>query len=636
MLRIVFDVSRPFPLRPFYCNYAARCFRMPVFGHCFSPYAGDQSARQLITQRSGTDALNREPITSLIGDLLLVFTSDQSISKEGFVAYFAPLGAPSVATPLPAVVGSIQPLLMQQTQVQAPQLQQQSQQPRRCIGRETLTSLQGALSDGPDRYLPGAICSWAIRTGFPITLTFVELDTESSWDVIKVYDGDSNYSPQIAVVSGRNSPPSLTASSGSMLVFFTSDSSIEGTGFSATYTSGPAQLRPLTGLPTLGYPDTAAPVIAVSSPGIFVSTSPPESHSANIASPPCRGTQTLTTYSGEFASGPYFPYTSCSWLIQAGQAVAITILALNLEAGFDFIKLYDGPTFEAPLLASLSGSMLPPQPILSTRTSLLALFTSDASQQGSGFRAEYIVRSLQSLPLPLPIAAQAANPTRQCDDVRCAKCNGVPFFPNPPNSVTLGSGPYQADLRCSWLYCTSTSLALQFDAFSIERSYDTITVYSGSDANAPRLATLTGLEGQGAFLTAASSSSGCMFVTFSSDSSVSGTGFLGAFTSGANRAGLSDHSATPQAAAFAGPDASIATHGSAGSIVEERATFRTVQPTLKPIGNTLTVGLNAAVLSRGEARPETASQKKSGIARPLVSGASMMLAALLTLSLIEW
>ena len=111
-----------------------------------------------------------------------------------------------------------------------------------CVGTQTFTAPSGTFSDGSGTsiYSPNADCNWLIQppSATAITLTLSNLDTETGNDVITVYDGPTNTSPILGTYSGSiSSIPSITSSGGSMLVNFSSNATIEQSGWDAAYTT---------------------------------------------------------------------------------------------------------------------------------------------------------------------------------------------------------------------------------------------------------------------------------------------------------------------------------------------------------------------------------------------------------------
>lgn len=104
--------------------------------------------------------------------------------------------------------------------------------------------------------------------------------------------------------------------------------------------------------------------------------------------------QTATTCSGTFfdsggSSGNYganenytvtfFSGSSCKQLI-------LTFTSLDIESGYDILKIYDGSSTSAPLIKETSGSTVP-APIVSSSGYLTINFTSDNSVQNDGWQA---------------------------------------------------------------------------------------------------------------------------------------------------------------------------------------------------------------------------------------------------------
>ncbi len=110
-----------------------------------------------------------------------------------------------------------------------------------ACGNATLTSSSGSFNDGSgsSNYGNNLWCSWLIDvlSGRIITLNFSSFDTESMYDVVSVYDGNSSSSPLLGSFSGSSVPSSVVSSGDRMYVRFTTDGSETRRGWSATYTS---------------------------------------------------------------------------------------------------------------------------------------------------------------------------------------------------------------------------------------------------------------------------------------------------------------------------------------------------------------------------------------------------------------
>lgn len=92
----------------------------------------------------------------------------------------------------------------------------------------------GSFSDGGGNYPSNSACQFRIISSVPIVLTFGSLSVERNYDFIRVYDGESDQSPLLSAVTGTVAEP--IRSSGSLFVVFTSDSSVQSSGFVASYT----------------------------------------------------------------------------------------------------------------------------------------------------------------------------------------------------------------------------------------------------------------------------------------------------------------------------------------------------------------------------------------------------------------
>jgi len=93
----------------------------------------------------------------------------------------------------------------------------------------------GSFSDGDGNYPPSSVCQFKIISSSPIVLVFDSLSVEQNYDFVKVYDGESNLSPMLAAVTGNEAQP--ITSTASIFITFTSDGSVQSSGFVASYRS---------------------------------------------------------------------------------------------------------------------------------------------------------------------------------------------------------------------------------------------------------------------------------------------------------------------------------------------------------------------------------------------------------------
>lgn len=100
---------------------------------------------------------------------------------------------------------------------------------------------------------------------------------------------------------------------------------------------------------------------------------------------------TITTCSGTFydpgGTGNYGNNLDVTQTIVAanGNHLRVTFTSFNLESGWDYLRIYDGPTTQSPLLGSYSNNS--PGIVISSSSSLTFVFHSDGSVQYSGWVA---------------------------------------------------------------------------------------------------------------------------------------------------------------------------------------------------------------------------------------------------------
>ncbi|KAG5668747.1 hypothetical protein PVAND_016674 [Polypedilum vanderplanki] len=98
----------------------------------------------------------------------------------------------------------------------------------------------GEITDGLNsNYTQDSHCEWLIKAENSsqfITLKFLSLKTECSYDYIFIYDGNSySSSPLLGSFSGQTDPQDITATSGFMLILLYSDTNYNLDGFRATF-----------------------------------------------------------------------------------------------------------------------------------------------------------------------------------------------------------------------------------------------------------------------------------------------------------------------------------------------------------------------------------------------------------------
>ncbi|XP_050427055.1 multiple epidermal growth factor-like domains protein 8 [Adelges cooleyi] len=105
----------------------------------------------------------------------------------------------------------------------------------------------------------------------------------------------------------------------------------------------------------------------------------------------------LSQASGTITHGPpgtnYSKNTHCEWLIKANstnQFITLEFKSLSTECSYDYVFIYDGDSFNSPLLGSFSGKNQP-QSVLASSGFMLILLFSDTNYALEGFEASYYV-----------------------------------------------------------------------------------------------------------------------------------------------------------------------------------------------------------------------------------------------------
>ncbi|HOY32603.1 MAG TPA: C10 family peptidase [Bacteroidales bacterium] len=334
-----------------------------------------------------------------------------------------------------------------------------------CSGQQTLSATTGTVTDGSgsNNYANNLDCKWLIKPANvgSVTLTFTAFNTESNYDFVKVYNGETTSSPLLGSYSGTTLPPQLTASSGKMLIHFTSDNSTVKAGWSANYTG-------------------------------------------NAITTYCSGTTTLNAASGTVNDGSgsknYSNNSDCYWQLSPPNAasVKLTFTSFNTESANDKLYVYNGTSTNDPLLGTFSGTALP-SAVTASSGKMLLRFVTNASVTKSGWSAKYTST--------------------------VAFCSGTTTLTANSGTITDGSGSqyYDNNANCKWIIkpTGASSVKLTFTAFNTESGADFVKVYNGETTSSPLLGTFSGST----IPAAITANSGKMLVWFTSNASTKKPGF---------------------------------------------------------------------------------------------------------------
>ena len=168
---------------------------------------------------------------------------------------------------------------------------------------------------------------------------------------------------------------------------------------------------------------------------------------------------------------PLNPHPSffSNWIITApiGYIIALNFSSFSTEASADIVTVYNGGNTTSPVLAQLSGAVLP-GPVVSTVQSMYVAFTSNSAVTSLGFTA-------------------AAN-------FLVAPCRGSTAITTNNTMITDGDGLYVSNMNCSWAITAPSDarVALSFSQFATEVNADFVVVYDASGADLVLLGNFSG------------------------------------------------------------------------------------------------------------------------------------------------
>ncbi|KAK3791976.1 hypothetical protein RRG08_035467, partial [Elysia crispata] len=437
----------------------------------------------------------------------------------------------------------------------------------------------------PNNYPNNAYCEWTIRTdpGTKVQLTFSAFELENSYycssriDSVTIRDGSNSTAGLIGRLCGSGYSDSIVASGNSLYIFFTSDNSFSISGFQAqwsinhgcgealtgnngtiqspnypynypnnihcewTITADPGQ-RIILRVPYIGlqyhyrcdYDSIAiydgmnqtsrllSKICGSSSPGPIVSTENVMFikfrsnfgysyrgrgfHAQWLASEGCG--EAMIGNEGTFQSPNYHNRSTdvsfCEWAIttEVGSKVVLSFSAFSLGSSYNCdaeLYIYDGNNATSRTLRRLCGSA-PVRNITASGNVMFIRFISNGTVTGVGFQARWSM-------IPGCVRNLTGN-------------QGTLQSPNYPNNYPNGA-------LCTWIITTDpgTQVTLTFSAFSLETDsscdFDSLVIRDGNNRSSPILGTFCG-SSRPPVVTA---SGNVMFISFTTDSSVTRTGF---------------------------------------------------------------------------------------------------------------
>ncbi|KAJ8334650.1 hypothetical protein SKAU_G00402890, partial [Synaphobranchus kaupii] len=459
----------------------------------------------------------------------------------------------------------------------------------RCVAEcgSSVTGTQGVLlsPNYPAYYSNNHECIYSIQTqpGKGIQLRARDFHLEED-DMLKVFDGNSNLARLLGAFTGAEMLDStLNSTSSSLWIEFISNAENTSKGFELHFNSFELVKCEDPGVPQFGYKKDdkghfAGSMVSYScNPGYSLKGSEVltclrgERRAWDSPLPLCAaecGGVIKDELSGRILSpgypAPYDHNLHCTWTIEAasGSTIGLHFLVYHTEEVHDVLRIWDGPQEGGVLLRELSGSVLPPD-THSTFNSISMQFTTDFFTSKQGFAMQFSVSTATSCNDPgTPTNGTRSGDSRepgdrvlfQCDPgyallgaskITCTEINSRFFWqPDPPTCTAPCGGnltgpgglilspeypePYPHGRECDWTVTVTPDyvIALNFNQFSLEPSYDFLHIYDGPDSLSPLLGSYYGTDVPDRI----ESSSNTLFLAFRSDASLSSNGFVLQYT----------------------------------------------------------------------------------------------------------
>lgn len=266
-------------------------------------------------------------------------------------------------------------------------------------GLSTINTCEGVLKDpgASGDYPPSlnVIQTFCSDSGNCLRLTFDQIQTQNTIDLIRVYDGASISATLIGEVSGFIEPSPITSSTnsdGCITIQFVSDAFTNYGGFSASISCVPC--TPPTEVLILGQGEQVI-------------------NTCNVILQDPGG-------AGNYGNNLNVTQTICS---NTNECISLFFTEFNTETTFDRLTIYDGPDNTAEILGIFSGFNIPP-PISSSTESggcMTLVFTTNSTTVNYGWEALVSCTPCQE-PLELPSSI--------CEGAR-------PFCADAPNGFTF-------------------------------------------------------------------------------------------------------------------------------------------------------------------------------------------------------
>ncbi|GAB1598696.1 tolloid-like protein 2 [Argonauta hians] len=319
----------------------------------------------------------------------------------------------------------------------------------------------------PDLYPTNKYCVWQIEAPkqHRITLNFSYFDLEGNnqdceYDSLKVSDGAS--SKAIGVFCGSTLPMPITSSENSLRIEFTSDNSVQKTGFNATFFTDKDECAVKNGGCQQICKNTIGSYVCACQNGFTLHENKHDCKEGgckhHISAP------TGTIISPKWPD--FYPSRkNCVWTFTVTQGHRVKLqfeefeLEPHQECTYDHIEIFDGDSHDSQTLGRFCGNKIP-HSIYSSGNKMHMIFYSDASVQRKGFSAVH---------------------STVCGGHLLAKSDPMPIY----SHAKYGDQNYDNTADCEWVIEAETDqkIYVEFQSFEIENEteclYDYVTIFDG-------------------------------------------------------------------------------------------------------------------------------------------------------------